>query len=86
MIGVLEPRYVIPSRTHFTSVVMPRLYEQTKSEVANKLRKATSVALTTDGWTSRATESYITITGHYLEDRTLSCKHAHSQRPTPATT
>ncbi|KAI4791001.1 hypothetical protein KUCAC02_034269, partial [Chaenocephalus aceratus] len=27
---------------------------------------ASSIALTTDGWTSRATESYLTVTAHYI--------------------
>lgn len=32
------------------------------------MAKATAVALTTDGWTSRATQSYLTVTAHYITD------------------
>lgn len=56
-----------------------------KKDVITGISKAVSVALTTDGWTSRATESYIT-TAHYisqdwklenkvLETTTLPCSH-----------
>ena len=57
MIKVLEPRYEIPSRTHFTTKIVPALYEEQKKIIVDELSKASSVALTTDGWTSRATES-----------------------------
>ena len=66
MIKVLEPRYEIPSRTHFTTKIVPALYEEQKKIIVDELSKASSVALTTDGWTSRATESYVTVTAHYI--------------------
>ncbi|XP_040188247.1 E3 SUMO-protein ligase ZBED1-like [Rana temporaria] len=66
MLNVLEPRYNIPSRTHFSEKVVPELYEQEKKKVVDELSQASSVALTTDGWTSRGTESYITITAHFI--------------------
>ncbi|CAI5677365.1 unnamed protein product [Oreochromis niloticus] len=42
------------------------MYEQQKSKVMAELSQASSVALTTDGWTSRATENYVTVTAHYI--------------------
>lgn len=66
MMNVLEPRYKLPSRYHFTSQVVPDLYEQERKKIVGELSKASSVALTTDGWTSRATESYVTVTAHYI--------------------
>ncbi|KAK0141840.1 Zinc finger BED domain-containing protein 1 [Merluccius polli] len=66
MIKVLEPRYEIPSRTHFTTKIVSELYEEQKNIIVDELSKASSVALTTDGWTSRATESYVTVTAHYI--------------------
>ncbi|XP_068756392.1 E3 SUMO-protein ligase ZBED1-like [Montipora capricornis] len=56
LLHVLEPRYTIPSRQHFSDKALPELYEA----------EAVAVALTTDGWTSRATESYVTITCNYI--------------------
>ncbi|XP_068721795.1 E3 SUMO-protein ligase ZBED1-like [Montipora capricornis] len=81
LLQVLEPRYKVPSRT-----VIPSLYTEVKKDVITGIWKAVSVALTTDGWPSRATESYITTTAHYisqdwklenkvLETTTLPCSH-----------
>ncbi|XP_040183654.1 E3 SUMO-protein ligase ZBED1-like [Rana temporaria] len=66
MLKVLEPRYNIPSRTHFSEKVVSELYEQEKKKVVDELSQASSVALTTDGWMSRGTESYVTITAHFI--------------------
>ena len=60
IVKVHEPRYEIPSHTHFSKKIVPDLYEQEKIKIVEELSKASSVALTTDGWTSRATESYMT--------------------------
>lgn len=66
MIHTLEPRYDIPCRKHFTEKVIPVLYAKTKANVENALQSAERVALTCDAWTSRATESYVTITAHFI--------------------
>ena len=66
MIKVPEPRYNIPSRKHFSNTVIPELYEQTRQGIVEELSNTAYVALTTDGWTSRATESYLTVTAHYI--------------------
>lgn len=66
MINTLEPNYTVPSRPHFSQTVMPELYRQVKANVIEVLEKAESVAITTDGWTSRATQSYLTITAHVI--------------------
>ncbi|XP_046559440.1 E3 SUMO-protein ligase ZBED1-like [Haliotis rubra] len=66
LLRVLEPKYNVPGRTYFTGKVVPELYKECKMEVENGLRKATAVAITTDGWTSRAPESYITVPCHYI--------------------
>ena len=61
MIATLEP-----ARTTFATKVIPDLYEEVKSAVIDELKNAKTVAVTTDGWTPRATESYVTITAHYI--------------------
>lgn len=68
MINTLEPRYVIPSRKQFTEVMVPDMYEEVKLQVKKSLASAESVALTCDGWTSRATEPYLTITSHHIDE------------------
>ena len=67
ILHVLEPRYTIPSRQHFSDKALPELYEKKKTELKSNLAEAVAVALTTDGWTSRATESYVTITCNYID-------------------
>lgn len=52
LVKVLEPRYSGPSHA--------------RAEVEHELFTAQAVALTTDGWISRSTESYLTITAHFI--------------------
>lgn len=68
LVQTLDPRYTIPSRTYFSETAIPDMYDQVKADVKLQLSKASSVALTTDGWTSRATESYVTITSTHISD------------------
>ena len=62
---ILEPRYTIPSKQHFSDKALLELYEQKKTELKSEFAEAVAVALTTDGSTSLATESYLTITCNY---------------------
>lgn len=39
---------------------------EVKTEVLESLMSAEKVALTCDGWTSRATDPYVTITSHFI--------------------
>ena len=55
MMNVLEPRYDISLRVHFSDKIVPSMYEQEKFKVMAELSQASSVALTTNGWSSRAT-------------------------------
>ncbi|KAM3858869.1 E3 SUMO-protein ligase ZBED1-like [Diretmus argenteus] len=66
MVKVLEPCYEIPSCIDFSKKIVPDLYEEEKKKIDAELSKAPFVALTTDGWTSRAAESYVTVTAHYI--------------------
>ena len=62
LVKALDSRYVIPSRGYFSQTVIPDMYEKVKSDIVASLSNITTVALTTDSWTSRATESFVTIT------------------------
>lgn len=66
MIKVLELQYNIPSRKHFSDVIIPKLYEGTRQVIAKELSETAYIALTSDAWTSRATESFLTVTAHYI--------------------
>lgn len=68
MVNCLDSRYDVPSRIHFSEKVVPHMYDTVKGQVKSKLSEARQVALTTDGWTSRSTESYVTITACFIDN------------------
>ena len=68
LIHVLEARYKIPSRQFFSDRSLGELYNREKEKVKASLSAAEAVALTTDGWTSRGTESYVTITSSHIDE------------------
>lgn len=43
------------------------MYSEVKDILIDELKETESVALTTDSWTSRACESYVTITVHFMQ-------------------
>lgn len=64
LMAYVEPAYVVPC----AKTVKKRLqclYTAAKVKVRESLEETPSVALTTDCWTSSATESYIALTAHY---------------------
>ena len=62
LIAILDPRYHFPSRD-----LLPARYERCSSILIEVLGKIESCTLTTDFWTSRANESYITVTCHFID-------------------
>uniref|UniRef100_A0A674MNF8 BED-type domain-containing protein n=1 Tax=Takifugu rubripes TaxID=31033 RepID=A0A674MNF8_TAKRU len=58
---VVDPRYQIPSRKSMMAGEIPKLYEQTQKTVKDSIQSASSLVLTTDMWTARTTESYLTV-------------------------
>lgn len=82
LMELAEPRYVVPCRKTIMEAIDSRYIKQSVSEQPN-------VTLTTDMWTSRAGDGYISLTAHYLtssfvfESKTLQClplpgRHDHT--------
>ncbi|KAJ8940592.1 hypothetical protein NQ314_010670 [Rhamnusium bicolor] len=67
LMAEVEPAYQLPSRTTFSRTLLPSKYDEAVILVKNKFRDAESISITTDTWTSSATENYIAITAHYLD-------------------
>ena len=65
LINYLEPNYRVPSAVHITSCLQEH-YAKTKTMVIRMLEEPMHIALTTDIWTSVATQSYITVTAHFV--------------------
>ncbi|KAK6196376.1 hypothetical protein SNE40_001613 [Patella caerulea] len=68
MLSILEPRYTIPGRHYFADTAVPQLYKSVKDDIQLQLRETSRVAITSDGWTSNSTQSYVTITVHFIND------------------
>ncbi|XP_056116473.1 E3 SUMO-protein ligase ZBED1-like [Rhinichthys klamathensis goyatoka] len=68
LMKVMEPNYVIVSRKRLSEEVIPNMYQTVKDGVMCKLKTAERVGITSDTWTSVATESYMSVTVHYIDE------------------
>ncbi|KAM8731669.1 E3 SUMO-protein ligase ZBED1-like [Acanthopagrus schlegelii] len=80
MLKTIEPRYKLPARATFADSAVPLLYKEVREEVNTSLQQATRVAITSDAWTSIVTESYITITAHYISEDWRMMSHVLQTR------
>ncbi|KAK1900575.1 putative AC9 transposase [Dissostichus eleginoides] len=62
----LEPDYRVPGRTTMTKRI-EKLYKDKAEDLRRSLSTVSKVSITTDGWTALTTESYVTITCHYID-------------------
>lgn len=74
ILHVCEHRYRPPSAATMSEQIIPALYEVEKAKLLKDLEAANYIAITTDGWTSRAVQAYETITVHYMKDWELCSK------------
>ncbi|CAG5881301.1 unnamed protein product [Menidia menidia] len=66
MIAQFNPDYILLSRTHFTHL-MEQKYSTTFLKVKEILKEVnSSLTLTCDVWTSRATEAYLGVSCHFI--------------------
>ncbi|XP_044570347.1 E3 SUMO-protein ligase ZBED1-like [Drosophila ananassae] len=65
-VRVLDPRYTLPSRKTLQHVYMKNIFEDLKTKLFTILDRVNSCAITADLWTSKANESYITATCHFI--------------------
>jgi len=69
LVTVLDPRMNLPCRNTITQNYLPSLYLTGREHLLAELLGATFVALTTDMWSSRHQESYMTVTVHFINER-----------------
>ncbi|XP_059417293.1 E3 SUMO-protein ligase ZBED1-like [Carassius carassius] len=67
LMNTIDKRYNIPSRTYFSRIAIPQMYEHTSDRVMLELRDVEHFACTTDLWSSRTTEPYISLTVHFID-------------------
>ena len=68
LLNTLDPRYKLPGRKHFGEVVLPRLYNTTRSKVTKKLEDVQFFSATTDLWSNRTMQPYLSLTVHFITD------------------
>ncbi|XP_050338890.1 E3 SUMO-protein ligase ZBED1-like isoform X2 [Bactrocera neohumeralis] len=67
LVRCLDSRYELPSRNTILNVHIQKLYENGKTKLQAILNEIESCAITTDCWSSKANESYLTVTCHFID-------------------
>lgn len=67
LIHFLDPRYNMPNRKTLKALVK-KTYDEKKQVMQKELDEASNVYITTDIWTSINTESFLSITCHFLHN------------------
>lgn len=70
-IDALDPKYNLPSYSKLKDVLISIMYDNLVKTIKNKLHKCQTVALTTDMWSSPASEGLITTTCHFVCEKEL---------------
>ncbi|XP_032309214.1 E3 SUMO-protein ligase ZBED1-like [Drosophila ananassae] len=69
LVKTLDPMYKLPSKTHLRNVTLKSEYEALRVKLQDILNKVEHVGITTDCWTSKANEGYITVTAHFISSK-----------------
>ncbi|XP_057210771.1 E3 SUMO-protein ligase ZBED1-like [Triplophysa rosa] len=67
LIKVLDPRYELPGRKHFSVTALPRLYAERSEQLEQELQNVAYFASTSDMWSSRTSEPYLSLTIHFID-------------------
>jgi hypothetical protein len=67
LINYIEPGYQIPSRPHLTNICR-NLYDSAKIRLLAQINSRPYVSSSTDIWTSRTQQAYLTVTVHFLTE------------------
>ncbi|XP_005102535.1 zinc finger BED domain-containing protein 4 [Aplysia californica] len=62
----LDPKYSLPSRRTLTRSLLPQLYIDEQAKVMHLLMDTNFVCLTTDHWSSRRIQGFLTVTAHFV--------------------
>ncbi|XP_071344173.1 E3 SUMO-protein ligase ZBED1-like [Trachinotus anak] len=68
LLHVLDPRYVLPGRKYFSKTAITKLYLKCKESVQQEILSAKYFATTSDLWSSRTSEPYISLTIHFIDE------------------
>lgn len=59
----------MPTRKYLKEQLLPTLYYDIKNKVKSKLDSVEHISLTTDTWTSRNGEGYMSLTAHFINEK-----------------
>ena len=54
------------TRRYFTDTLLPKMMNECNVQLKREIQDLSGIGLTTDSWSSMATEHYITYTAHYI--------------------
>lgn len=69
LLRVLDSRYKLSSRKHFGSVVLPAMYDTTRTRVTEQLNEVAFYSATIDLWSSWTMQRYMSLTVHFITDK-----------------
>ncbi|CAH1107496.1 unnamed protein product [Psylliodes chrysocephalus] len=67
-VNLLDPKYVLPSKTTLRDTIQKKLYLEGVTKLKDILKNIEFLAITSDCWTSLASESYISVTRHFIDE------------------
>lgn len=65
MVETLDPRYVLPSWNYFSGTALPNKYTECGEKVEREIENVAHFANTTDLWSSRTSEPYISLSAFH---------------------
>ncbi|XP_051787617.1 E3 SUMO-protein ligase ZBED1-like [Erpetoichthys calabaricus] len=68
LVKTLDRKYTVPSRSHFSTTALPDMYKTCCKNVAAELKNVQHFAATSDLWSSRTMDPFLSLTLHYIDD------------------
>lgn len=68
LMNTADKRYTIPSRKYFSQTVLPNMFNTEREKVAAELKQVKHFAATSDMWSSRTMDPYISLTVHFIDE------------------
>lgn len=71
LLKTLDAKYELPDRRYFAEKAQPELYISERQKLTRRLQDATYFSSTTDLWSSRTCQPYLSFTVHFIENWNL---------------
>ncbi len=68
LVETFEPGYTMPHRTYFSETWIPNKYDETFAEMKEIVSAQEFLAFTTDIWSDRAQDGFISLTCHFIDE------------------